>query len=133
MSNSKFPRRSLSERNPYYLSEYREREIIYFCLQYNEWKKRLGEILLRKSGGEWSKPTEEEGDERLGCEERMRIVENACKKVSPDEWKLLLLGVTDPDSNWYNHKLVKGFKCGRDKYYMQKHMVYYFVSQKDRA
>ena len=133
MSTSKFPRRPLSESNPYHLETYREREIIYFCLQYRGWKKRLNIINLRKSNGEWSKPTEEEGDERVGCEEKMKIVENACKTVSPNEWELLLQGVTDPDSNWYNFNLVKGLTCGKNRYYVQKHMVYFLVSQKDRV
>ena len=133
MSDSKFPRRPLSEKNPFYLEPFREREIIYFCLQYRGWKQRLNYILIRQSNGEWSKPTEEEGDERVSCEEKMRIVENACKRVSPDEWQLLLQGVTDPDSNWYNFKLVKGLKCGRDAYYDMKHQVYFYVSQKDRV
>lgn len=133
MSRSKAPKRPTSTKKPYHLEEFREKEIIYFCLQYKGWKRRHNEVMLRKSHGEWSKPTEDEGDERLSVEDKMRIIEDACKAVNPEQWGLLLQGVTDEDSNWYNFKLVKGLKCGRDKYYEQKHMVYYLVSQKDRV
>ena len=133
MSDSKFPRRPLTEKNKYYLDEFREREIIYFCLQYRGWKRRMNIIDLRNSENEWADPTGEEAVERAMCSRNIKIVEEACRRVSPDEWKLLVLGVTDPDSNWYNFKLLKGLKCGRDAYYLQKHMVYYYVSQKDRV
>ena len=132
MSTSKFPRRPLSIKNPYYLEEFKEREIIYYCLQYRGWKKRLNVYNLRTSENEWSDPTGEEAVERTICERNMKIVENACKKVYEKEWELLLQGVTDPDSNWYNYKLVKGLKCGRKTYYDLKHQVYFHVSQKDR-
>lgn len=128
MSNSKLPRRPSSEKNPYHLNEFREKEIIYFCLQYNDWKKRLNVINLRHS----SNPTEEEACIRNACLENMRIVENACKRAYEAEWELLLKGVTDQGSNWYNFKLLKGMQCGRDRYYELKHEVYYYVSQKDR-
>ena len=59
----------------------------------------------------------------------MKIVEDACKKASADEWELLLKGVTDAESNWTNLKMVKGLKCGRDRYYQLKHQVYFYVSQ----
>lgn len=131
MSTSKFPRRPLSERSPYHLDEFREKEIIYFCLQYPDWKKRLNDILLRESRDEWSDPTGEEGIERVSYQEKMKIVEDACKHVLPEEWELLLKGVTDSDSNWYNFRLVKGLKCGRDAYYNFKHQVYYYVNLKD--
>lgn len=133
MSESKLPKRPTSKKKPYHLEGFREREIIYYCLQYNGWKRRHNEVMLRKSRGEWYDPVQEEGDTRLNYEARMNIVEDACKAVNPEQWELLLKGVTDEDSNWYNFKLVKGLKCGRDKYYEQKHMVYYLVSQKDRV
>lgn len=133
MSTSKFPRRPLSKDNPLYLDEFKEREIIYFCLQYNGWRKKLNHYKLLKSHGEWSDPTGNEAVERAALERNMRIIENACKIASDDEWFLLLNGITDPDSNWYNYKLVKGLKCGRDKYYELKHQVYFLVAQKDRV
>lgn len=133
MSTSKFPRRILSEKNPYYLNEFREREIIYFCLQYSGWKRRLSIIKLNLSVGEWADPTGQEAIERVLCARNMKIVEDACKRAYPEEWELLLSGVTDPYSNWYNFKLVKDMKCGRDRYYDLKHRVYYYVAQKDRV
>lgn len=133
MSDSKFPRRPLSEKNPYHLGEYREREIIYFCFQYPEWKKRVNTLTVRGGSNEWSDPTGDEAVERTIYAKNMQIVEDACKRVSPEEWELLLKGITDSESSWYNHKLVKGLKCSRDKYYEQKHIAYYYISQKDRV
>lgn len=129
--SSKLPRRPLSEKNSYHLNEFREREIIYFCLQYNYWKRRAKVVVVRNSSDEWNSPTEEEALTIAQCKENMKIVEDACKTAYPEQWELLLKGVTDPDSNWNNLKLVKGLAVGRDKYYELKHHVYYLVSQKD--
>ena len=131
MSTSKFPRRPLSERSPYHLDEFREREIIYFCLQYPGWRKKLNHYKLLRSQGEWSDPVGDEATERAMLERNMKIVEDACKRVSEDQWNLILNGVTDPDSNWYNFKSIKGLKCGRDAYYNFKHQVYFYVNLKD--
>lgn len=87
--------------------------------------------MLRQSSDEWESPTEEEAMILAQCKTNMNIIEEACKESCPDSWELLLKGVTDPDSNWYNLKLVGELDYGRDKYYDLKHHVYYLVSQKD--
>ena len=133
MSDSVFPRRPLSERNPYHLDTYREREIIYFCLQYKGWKRKLNSIGMKGSSNEWSDPTSKEAIERVIFSKNVKIVEDACIKTYPEEWELLLQGITDPDSNWYNFSLMKGMQCGKDKYYNLKHKAYYYISLKDRV
>ena len=127
------PRRPISKKKPYSLPWLREKEIYYFCLQYNDWKKRLSSIQFNGSHDEWSDPTGEEAVTRVMCERNMKIVEDACKMVYPEEWKLLLKGVTDQKVTWDNLKLMYDFKCGKNRYYEYKHMVYYLVSQKDRV
>lgn len=129
MSKAKLPRRPLSERNPYHLDEFREKEIVYFCYQYDSWKKRLKDIKFIGGTDEWSDPTSKEAIDRINCEQKMKIVENACKRAYPKEWELLLEGVTNPDANFTYLKMMRGFKCGRDRYYSLKHQVYFYVAQ----
>ena len=128
MSDSKCPRWPMSEKHPCYLNEFKEKEMVYFCLQYPDWKRRLNYILLQ----EGKDPTYKEAAIRNMCEQNIKIVEDACKSVYREQWEVLLKGVTDQKSNWYNIKLVHDIKCGKDKYYEYKHMVYYYVSLKDR-
>lgn len=33
--------KTLSKKNPYYISKYRKPELMYFCRQYPEWKEKL--------------------------------------------------------------------------------------------
>lgn len=131
MSTSVFPRRPLSPKNPYHLETYREREIIYFCLQYRYWKRRGSIVVVRKSKDEFNSATETEAIKIANCSRNAELIENACKQVNPEQWTLLLEGITNPDTNWYNFDLIKGLRCSKRAYYIQKHMVYYIVSQKD--
>ena len=125
----KGPRRPLSEKNAYHLDKYREMEIYYFCLQYDGWKKRLNEIRFKGSSDEWCDVTGEEAVERVMLERKISMVEEACLRADPENSAFLLKGVTDPLSTFNNFKLVKGIKCGRDKYYTLKHKVYFLISQ----
>lgn len=133
MSTSVFPRRPLSPKNPYHLDNYREREIIYFCLQYDYWKTRGSIIVVRKSKDEWNSATEMEAIKVANCSRNAEIIENACKQVNPEQWELLLEGLTNPNCNWYNFDMIKGLNCSKRAYYVQKHKVYFIVAQKDRV
>ena len=86
MSTSKFPRRPLSERSPYHLDEFREREIIYFCLQYPGWRKKLNHYKLLRSQGEWSDPVGDEAVLRV----MIQKMHNRLEVLPPRERRLLM-------------------------------------------
>ena len=123
-------RHKLSTKNPYRLeSRYREYELIYFCLQYPEWKKRLITLSVRGTEDEWSDPTGQEAVERAMLKRKMLLVEEATLKAAGDElYFYLLKGVTEGAS--YNYlKTRLSMPCSSDRYFAIRHKMFYILSQ----
>ncbi len=123
-------RHKLSKKNPYRLeSRFREYELIYFCLQYPEWKKRLITLTIKGSEDEWSDPTGEEAVERASLKEKIEMVERCVLKAAGDElYFYMLKGITEGTS-YTNLKTYQGMKCSSDRYFAVRHKVFYLLSQ----
>lgn len=135
---SKDIRPNISKKSRYYLSVHRYYELVHFCLQYHEWeagaKAVLGEMahskidILRSSGIEWSKPTEEKAIALNVWKKKMDLVELSAKEADPSIWKWLLRSVTDDLS--YGVLYVEGIPCGRDYFYERRRKLLWILSKK---
>lgn len=122
-------RHKLSKKNPYRLeSRYREYELIYFCLQYPEWKKRLASLSVHGSEDEWSDPTGEEAVERAILSAKIDMVERAVRDAAEDLYIYLLKGVTE-NLSYTNLKTYHNMPCSSERYFRLRHKVYYLLSQ----
>lgn len=122
-------RHKLSKKNPYRLeSRFREYELIYFCLQYPEWKKRLASLSVRGTEDEWSDPTGEEAVERAILSAKIDMVERAVRDAAEDLYIYLLKGVTE-NLSYTNLKTYHNMPCSSERYFRLRHKVYYLLSQ----
>lgn len=122
-------RHKLSKKNPYRLeSRFREYELIYFCLQYPEWKKRLASLSVRGTEDEWSDPTGEEAVERAMLSTKIDMVEKAVRDAAGDLYIFLLKGITE-NLSYTNLKTYYNMPCSSDRYFRLRHKVYYLLSQ----
>lgn len=126
-------RHKLSKKNPYRLeSRFREYELIYFCLQYPEWKKRLASLSVRGTEDEWSDPTGEEAVERAMLSTKIDMVEKAVRDAAGDLYIFLLKGITE-NLSYTNLKTYYNMPCSSDRYFRLRHKVYYLLSQEKQS
>ena len=122
-------RHKLSKKNPYRLeSRYREYELIYFCLQYPEWKRKLSTLSVHGTEDEWSDPTGEEAVERAILSAKIDMVEKAVRDAAGDLYIFLLKGVTE-NLSYTNLKTYHNMPCSSERYFRLRHKVYYLLSQ----
>lgn len=122
----------------YNLSNYRFRELYYFCLQYNEWLQELGEKHNPLKGMQYSgmpasgspgKPTE---NRAIICEELSRkcsMIEKAAMLADPELWQYILYAVTNENITFQFLKLQKNIPCERDRYYNSRRKFYYHLDK----
>lgn len=87
--------KTLSEKNPYYISKERKLELIHFCRQYPEWREEYNEILhsantrslatdvVKVMRGLSPRPTEDLMLRAVRLAECMDIVDNAALEAAP--------------------------------------------------
>lgn len=123
-------RHKLSEKNPYRLeSKFREYELIYFCLQYPEWKKRLATMRFKGSEDEWSDPTGDEATERALLKEKIALVEKVVLETAgSDLYIYLLKGITE-GMPFTKLKTYLNMPCSSDRYFKLRHKAYFLLSQ----
>lgn len=108
----------LSKDNPYWLPKNRYYELKYFCLQFDDWKKRKAAIDGLATMKHRS-PTEYEAIERIALEENIKIVEHSIRLTVGDVLgieKPLLDGVTKGKS-YDSMKAKNHIPCCREAYY----------------
>ena len=126
-------RHKLSKKNPYRLeSRYREYELIYFCLQYPEWKRRLNTLSVHGTEDEWSDPTGEEAVERAMLSAKIDMVERAVRDAAGDLYIYMLKGITE-NLSYTNLKTYHNMPCSSERYFRLRHKVYYLLSQEKQA
>lgn len=125
--------KKLSEKNPYWLPEYREKELLYFVKQYPYWQDELNAINLTntcKYGrehikvGAISDPTFSAICERHDLIDRIDMVEKAADDTDPTLGYFLILGITK-GYNYENLRLMHGIPCGRELYYKKYHEFFW--------
>lgn len=117
-----------SKNSPYYISEFRLYELIYFCLQYPEWKKKVITYNYKYGTDEWANPTEEEAIEHEELREKMKLIEKTAKNSGGEIYEYLFKAVTEDLSFTYLRTKLD-MPCGRDKYYKTRDKFFYLLSQ----
>ena len=83
-------------KNKYKLSNYRFRELYYFCLQYDEWQETLKDKRMPLKGMQYSgmpssggcgNPTEKAGIECAELSQKCDLIEKAAKAADPELWE----------------------------------------------
>ena len=86
------------------ISNYRFRELYYFCLQYTEWKEQLKtkynplkatQISGMPSSGNVGNPTAAAAIECAELSMKCRAVEQAAKEADPELWEYIIYAVTN--------------------------------------
>lgn len=122
----------------YNISDYRFRELYYFCLQYKEWQQELKEKRnplkgikysgLPSSGG-LSNPTENNAFECAELSHKCNAIENAAKMADPELYEYIIYAVTNEKISFKFLKMQKGIPCERDRYYNSRRKFYYILDR----
>ncbi len=125
-------------KDKYNISNYRFRELYYFCLQYSEWKAALKELRNPLKGtqisavpasGDPGNPTMKNA---LKCAEltyKCELIETAAKMADPELYEYIIYAVTNEDISFNILKIQKDIPCERDRYY-DRRRKFYFVLDK---
>lgn len=132
--------RSLNK-DKYKISNYRFRELYYFCLQYPDWKEQLKDKRyplkglqysgMPSSGGS-SNPTEKNAIECVELSHKCTIIEQAAQAADPELWEYILFAVTHEDVTFNYLKVQKEIPCERDRYYNSRRKFYFLLDNKIR-
>lgn len=121
----------------YNISNYRFRELYYFCLQYNDWVKEVRENRLLSSieqgevrGGSIGRPTESSGIRNAELTRRIELIEQTAIEADPEIYQYILLNVTNEGYGYTHLRMVKGLKVGKNKFYHGRRRFYYLLSKK---
>ena len=117
----------------YGISKYKYRELLYFCKQYNEKKKKISELKWLDainydsigSSGKISTPTENKGIELAGLTRDIEMIESAAKEADEGIHKYILSNVTEDIP--YEYMPVP---CGRRQFYLARRKFFYILSKK---
>lgn len=121
-------RHGLSKNSKYYISNYRLYELIYFCLQYPEWKKEINRYEFKGGCKEFDDPTSEDAIRHYICRRKMDLVNECVKKAGGEFSEYLFKAVTN-DLSYNNLKTYYELPLSRDKYYEMWHKFFYLLSQ----
>lgn len=123
----------------YNISRSRYRELYYFCLQYDERKKKMEELrypsppksdgMPRGSG--ISNPTERNGMMAACLSLENKIMEQAAVEASADLYPWILKAAKYDLKFDYLH-LCEGMPCGKNEFQKLRHKFYYILDQKKR-
>lgn len=128
-------------KSKYNISNYRFRELYYFCLQYTEWKEKIIELRnplksMQYSGmpssGIPSKPTESIAIECAEFSHKCTLIEQAAKEADPELYKYILFAVTHENITFKYLKTQMEIPCERDRYYDSRRKFYFFLDKNIR-
>lgn len=125
-------------KDKYKLSDYRFRELYYFCLQYHEWKQKLNDKRnplkgmqysgLPSSGGV-SNLTEFRAIECAELSTKCAMVEKAAQAADSELYQYILFAVTRPNISFNYLKMQKKIPCERDRYYNSRRKFYFLLDK----
>lgn len=124
----------ISKKNKWWISENRHRELMYFCLQYKEWRAVVSSVsaggasvIERKpDGGDISRSVENEAIRRERYCQKMQMVEQACAYADPELAKYLFKAVTEG----YKYEYMRGIldiPCGRRQFYEKLRKLFWVL------
>lgn len=122
----------------YDISNYRFRELYYFCLQYDEWKETLQAIRNPLKGVQYSalpasgvpgNPTANAAIESAEYAHKCAVIEAAAKAADAELLDYIIYAVTHENVTFKFLKMQKGIPCERDRYYNSRRKFYYFLDR----
>lgn len=130
--------RTMSRRNPWYLSNRRRRYVRSFCEQYGFYKAEYESLEDTSKaitlsdmpkGTSLGDPTQNAAFRRAELSEKVNLIENLVHEVAPEIEKWLLFGVTQGVSYKWMHD-IHHIPCGKNYYYDKEHEFFYKLSMK---
>lgn len=124
-------RKDLSVIRKYGISKEKYRELMYFCMQYEDMKSRIEYGMHsidsdgQPHGSSVGSPTEEQAIRNERYAHNVRIIEEAAKEAAPELYKYILQSVTDGISYDYLDA-----PCGRHQFYNARRKFFYRLSLK---
>ena len=130
-------------KDKYKISNYRFRELYYFCLQYEEWKEVLQEMRNPLKGMQYSgmpasgsgipgNPTQNIGIECAELSHKCAMIEGAARAADPELQEYIIFAVTHENVTFKYLKARKGIPCERDRYYSSRRKFYFILDKKMR-
>lgn len=125
-------------KDKYNISNYRFRELYYFCLQYNEWREMLKQkqntLQATKysgmpSSGHISNQTENHGIECAELSNKCAAVEAAARMADPELYNFIIYAVTHENITFNFLKMQKDIPCERDRYYNSRRKFYFMLDK----
>lgn len=125
-------------RNEYYIPHHRFMELKHFCLQYDDWKEKIGEIDGSPNGnlsGEKnpktiSNPVVQTVERREEFSHNIDLIEEAAKLADDSISKYLIAAVTRGVS-YYGLRCYHGLPSCKEKYY-DAYRRFFFILDKTR-
>lgn len=125
-------------KDKYNISNYRFRELYYFCLQYDEWMQELKEKRDPLKGMQYTgmpgsgtpgNPTEKNAIICAELSHKCGLIEDAAKAADPELWQYILYAVTNENITFKFLKMQKDIPCERDRYYNSRRKFYYYLDR----
>lgn len=124
----------------YGISDRRYKELVYFCLQYREWKKWLkdnqgmlaghqGDMLPKGKGGHGD-PVAMLAIKREKLLGRCSVLETAAEEASPLFAEYIIRHVTDSNVTYRYLSMVLHMPCSKKKYYEMRRKFFWLLDKK---
>lgn len=126
-------------KDKYNISNYRFKELYYFCLQYGEWRNVLIEKRnpmqatqytgMPTAGNSIGNPTEGNAIECVEYSSKCAAVELAAKIADPELYQYIIYAVTNEGTTFKYLKMQKNIPCERDRYYDRRRKFFYILDK----
>lgn len=120
----------------YNISNYRFRELYYFCLQYEEWQEELNAIRNpikgmqyygMPSSGTPGNPTMNAAIDCAELSHKCDMIKAAAMAADPEIYEYIIYAVTHENISFNFLKMQKDIPCERDRYYNSRRKFYFML------
>lgn len=125
-------------KDKYNISNYRFRELYYFCLQYPEWKQALDRIRNTLKGlgydsfvssGLPGDPTMNAAIQSMELANKCQVIERAAELADSELQEYIIYAVTHENVTFNALKNQQDMPCERDRYYNSRRKFYWLLDR----
>ena len=125
-------------KDKYNISNYRFRELYYFCLQYDEMKSKLAaernplkgvQYSAMPTSGSTGNPTMNAAIKAAELSRKCEAIETAARNADPELYNHIIFAVTHEGVTFNYLKTVREIPCERDRYYNSRRKFYYHLDK----
>lgn len=125
-------------KDKYNISSNRFRELLYYCLQYDEWQAELSAIRNSLKGISYSdikvmsgagNPTQIAAIKSSNLAHKCATVERAARMADEELYGYIMYAVTREGISFNYLKMMKGIPCERDRYYNSRRKFYFYLDK----